>query len=110
MEDQFVVITDGENLMNVVLFWRNDVPTDWKQLKDAPDRRIAGMLPADMGDSELVALQSEQSVIVMGYGALVVNNTLRNIPWYLPERASSLMISLVGSNPEYQPYGVQKFF
>jgi hypothetical protein len=103
------VITDGENLLNVVLFWRNDIPTDWKQLKDAPDRRIAGMLPADMGDPELAALQSEQSVIVKGYGALVVNNTPRNIPWYLPERASTLMISMAGSHPEYQPYGVQKF-
>ena len=108
-EDQFVVITDGENLMNVVLFWRNDIPDDWQPVDGAPDRRIAGMLPANMGDPELPALQSEQSVIVMGYGALVVNNTPRNIPWYLPERASTLMISMLGSNPDYQPYGVQKF-
>jgi hypothetical protein len=108
-EDQFVVITDGEDLMNVVLFWRNDIPEGWQPPEGAPDRRIAGMLPANMGDPELAALQSEQSVIVMGHGALVVNNTPRNIPWYLPERASTLMISLPGSNPEYQPYGIQKF-
>jgi hypothetical protein len=108
-EDQFVVITDGENLMNVVLFWRNEIPGDWQPPKGAPDRRIAGMLPANMGDPQLAALQSEQSVIVAGYGALVVNNTPRNIPWYLPERASTLMISMLGSNPDYQPYGIQKF-
>ena len=108
-EDQFVVITDGEDLMNVVLFWRNGIPEDWKQLQGAPDRRIAGMLPVDMGDPELAALQSEQSVVVKGYGALVVNNTPRNIPWYLPEQASTLMISMAGSHPEYQPYGVQQF-
>jgi hypothetical protein len=108
-EDQFVVITDGENLMNVVLFWRDEIPPGWQPPQGAPDRRIAGMLPANMGDPQLLALQSEQSVIVEGYGALVVNNTPRNIPWYLPEKASTLMISLLGSNPEYQPYGVQKF-
>ena len=39
----------------------------------------------------------------------MVNSTPRNIPWYLPEQASALMISMAGSNPEYQPYGVQKF-
>ena len=108
-EDQFVVITDGENLMNVVLFWRNAIPEDWESVEGAPDRRIAGLLPANMGDPGLAALQSEQSVIVAGYGALVVNNTPRNIPWYLPEKASTLLIALLGSNPEHQPYGVQKF-
>lgn len=108
-EDRFVVITDGEDLMNVVLFWRDEIPQGWEPPAGAPDARIAGMLPANMGDPELKALQSEQSVIVAGYGAFVVNNTPRNIPWYLPERAATLMISFTGSNPEYQPYGVQKF-
>ena len=42
------------------------------------------MLPADMGDPDLREIQSEQSVVVAGYGALVVNNVPRNVPWYLP--------------------------
>ncbi len=108
-EDRFVVITDGEPLMNVVLFWRDGVPEDWEVLPDASDRRVAGVLPADMGDSELQEIQSEQSVVVAGYGALVVNNVGRNAPWYLPARASMLLISYLGSAPRYQPYGVQKF-
>lgn len=108
-EDPFVVITDGEPLMNLVLFWRNEIPQDWQRLPGAPDRRIAGMLPVNMGDPMLSELQSEQSVVVAGYGALVVNNTPRNIPWYLPKRAGSLLISMLGSNPEHQPYGVQRF-
>ncbi len=108
-EDRFVVITDGEPLMNVVLFWRAAIPDDWEMLSGAPDRRIAGMLPADMGDSELKEIQSEQSVVVAGYGALVVNNVPRNVPWYLPSRAATLLISYLGSEPRYQPYGVQKF-
>jgi len=108
-EDRFVVITDGEDLMNVVLFWRDAIPADWKGLPGSPDRRIAGMLPADMGDEDLKEIQSEQSVVVAGYGALVVNNVTRNVPWYLPSRARSLLISYLGSSPRYQPYGVQKF-
>ncbi len=108
-EDQFVVITDGETLMNIVLFWRDAIPDTWQQLPGAPARRIAGILPVDMDDPELQAIQSEQSVVVFGYGALVVNNNPRGIPWYLPSQAESLLISLLGSNPEYQPFGVQKF-
>ena len=36
-----------------------------------------------MGDY-FTQIQSEQSV-VSGYGAMVVNNAPRNVPWYLPE-------------------------
>ncbi|MFT4518222.1 MAG: hypothetical protein ACI9JM_000603 [Halioglobus sp.] len=108
-EDQFVVITDGQLQMNVVLFWRNGIPKDWKQLADAPDRRIAGQAAVTMGDDSLTDIQSEQSVVVAGYGAMVVNNHPRNIPWYLPGRAASLLISYLGSNQRHQPYGVQKF-
>ena len=91
--------------MNVVLFWRDEIPVDWKQLDGAPNRRIAGQQPVTMNDPELTQIQSEQSVVVAGYGALVVNNHPRNIPWYLPEQAGSLLISLLGSNPRHQPYG-----
>lgn len=108
-EDRFVVITDGEELMNVVLFWRDAIPDDWARLENAPDRRIAGMLPANMWLPGLKEIQSEQSVVVAGYGALVVNNVPQNVPWYLPKAARSLLISYLGSEPTYQPYGVQKF-
>lgn len=108
-EDPFVVITDGQPQMNVVLFWRNGIPEDWQQLEDAPSRRIAGQMPVNMGDPELTKIQSEQSVVVAGYGALVVNNHPRNVPWYMPKQAASLLISFLGSNPRHQPYGVQKF-
>jgi hypothetical protein len=108
-EDRFVVITDGEDLMNVVLFWRDAIPADWEGRPNSPDRRIAGMLPADMGDANLKEIQSEQSVVVAGYGALVVNNVPRNVPWYVPSRARALLVSYLGSSPRYQPFGVQKF-
>ncbi|MEH6592055.1 MAG: hypothetical protein V7746_17460 [Halioglobus sp.] len=108
-EDQFVVITDGQPQMNVVLFWRDGIPTDWQQLPGTPDRRIAGQKPVTMDNEALTQIQSEQSVVVAGYGAMVVNNHPRNIPWYVPTRAASLLISYLGSNPRHQPYGVQKF-
>ena len=108
-EDRFVVITDGEHMMNVVLYWRDEIPEDWQALDTAPDRRIAGMLPATMGNPELKEIQSEQAVVVAGYGALVVNNIPRNSPWWLPEQADRLLISYLGSSPNHQPYGVQKF-
>ncbi len=108
-EDQFVVITDGEPLMNVVLFWRNGIPDDWTTLPGAPHRRIAGMQPADMGNQGLKEVQSEQAVVVAGYGALVVNNEPRDAPWWLPSRAHRLLVSYLGSAPAHQPYGVQKF-
>ena len=108
-EDQFVVITDGQPQMNMLLFWRKGIPENWKQLPDAPSRRIAGQLPVTMGNPLLEQIQSEQSVVVSGYGAMVVNNAPRNVPWYLPERATGLLVGYLGSNPEYQPYGLQKF-
>jgi hypothetical protein len=108
-EDRFVVITDGAKRMNVTLFWRDDIPAGWHTLPGTPSRRIAGLRPVTMGDPALSEIQSEQSVVVAGYDALVVNNQPRNVPWYLPERAQPLLISYLGSNPKYQPYGVQKF-
>ena len=48
-------------------------------------------------------------MVVSGYGAMVVDNTPRNIPWYLPERARGLLVGYLGSNPEHQPCGLQKF-
>lgn len=108
-EDRFVVITDGDAVMNLTLFWRDEIPADWEALPGGLDRRIAGSLPANMGDRALASIQSEQSVVVAGYGAAVVNNVPRNVPWYVPARAEGAVAGLLGSHPDYQPFGVQKF-
>lgn len=108
-EDRFVVLTDGDALMNVVLFWRDAIPPDWQQLPGTPSRRIAGQLPADMGDPMRTAIQSEQSVVVAGYGALVVNNEPASIPAGFPPVAVRLLVSYLGDDPAYTPHGVQKF-
>ena len=110
-EDRFVVITDGDIRMNVTLFWRDDLPTSWKQLPDAPSRRIAGQAPVNMGALDVQEIQTEQSVVIAGYGAMVVNNRPRNVPFFYPKksRALSVLIGPFGNNPKFQPFGVQKF-
>jgi hypothetical protein len=108
-EDRFVVITDGEKLMNVVLFWRDAIPPDWRQLRGAPSRRVAGQLPATMGDASRTAIQSEQSVVVAGYGALVVNNEPASVPAGFPAAAIRLLVSYLGNDPAFTPHGLQKF-
>lgn len=110
-EDRFVVLTDGDIRMNVVLMWRDAIPEDWQHLDSAPSRRIAGQAPADMGAQKVTEIQSEQTVIVAGYGALVVNNTPRNTPFFMPTEGvgRGATIGPLGSNPKFQPFGVQKF-
>ena len=106
-EDQFVVITDGDEVMNMVLFWRNEIPEDWQQLPDAPSRRIAGMLRADIGQEDAEAVQTEQSVVVGGYGAFVVNNAPASKP--IGKAPDGAYVGLAGHHPDYTPHGVQKF-
>ena len=106
-EDKFVVITDGDEVMNMVLFWRDQIPHDWEQLPDAPTRRIAGMLRADIGFDDAEAVQTEQSVVVGGYGAFVVNNAPASKP--VSKAPDGAYVGLAGHHPDYTPHGVQKF-
>jgi hypothetical protein len=108
-EDRFVTITDGETLMNVVLYWRDRIPSDWTPLPGAPSPRIAGMLPATMGDPSRTSIQSEQAVVVSGYGALVVNNEPASIPPGFPAAAVRLLVAYLGNDPAFTPHGLQKF-
>ena len=73
--DRLVVITDGSRRMNLVAFWRDEIPQDFVQQDGTQSRRIAGQIPVTCGYSQLPTwIQSEQSVVVSGYGAFVVNN------------------------------------
>ena len=108
-EDEFVVITDGDPLMNMTYFWRKEIPAGWQQLPGTLSRRVAGKLPASFGNDELQFVQSEQSVVVSGYGAVVVNNEPRNVPDTAPAQAIRLYASFLGNDPLFQPYGMQKF-
>lgn len=73
--DKLVVITDGSNNMNLVAFWRDQIPAGFQQKPGTKSRRIADQIKITAGYKQPPAfLQSEQSVSVNGYGAFVVNN------------------------------------
>ena len=108
-EDRFVVITDGDTVMNMTYFWRDEIPEGWEQIEGTPSPRIAGQLPANFGNPAAEEAQSEQSVVVAGYGAVVVNNQPRNVPEGFTGQAVMLFSSFLGNDPLFQPFGMQKF-
>jgi hypothetical protein len=106
-DDRFVVITDGQKLMHMVLFWRDEIPPDWKGL-EGRDRRIAAEVPVTFG-FETDESYSEQSVLVMGCSAAITNNRLGlRLLDYLPERMQPFTM-LLSNFPGVAPYGVEKF-
>ncbi|MCD9624677.1 hypothetical protein [Rhabdothermincola salaria] len=106
--DRFVVFTDGEDVMNVVLMWRDEIPAGWTPPEGAPSERIAGQVRADIGDPTRTAVQTEQSVVVGGYGALVVNNDPSSIPDGFPPAATRILAGYAGADPDFTPKGLQK--
>lgn len=106
-DDRFVVITDGQKLMHMVLFWRDEIPEDWKGL-EGRDRRIAAEVPVTFG-FETDESYSEQSVLVRNCSAAITNNRLGlRILDLLPERLQPFSM-LVSNLPGVAPYGVEKF-
>ncbi len=102
-QDKFVCITDGMDLMNIVIFWRDGIPSDWEQVVGTKDLRIAAQVPVTFGDPDTAYSMSEQSVCIRGYGALVVNNQLAT-NW----GSDALNMLLSGVIPN-APYGAEKF-
>ena len=102
-KDKLVVITDGAKRMNLVAFWRDEIPEGSK--------RIAGQIPVTCGlptDTEWI--QSEQSVVIYGYGAFVVNNIPETVDPELEATGMNkiLQVSLMG--PAYNTsYGAERF-
>lgn len=76
-EDKLVLITDGSNRMKLVAFWRDEIPAEARVVEGALSPRIADQKPVRAGISEQRPwLQSEQTIIVSGMGAFVVNNLI----------------------------------
>lgn len=88
-DDRLVVIGDGSNRMKVVAFWRDRIPPSFKQRPGAKSRRIADQVQITGGlPASTPWVQSEQSVVVNGYGAFVVNNV---IPQGHPDKLVDVM-------------------
>jgi len=102
-QDKFVVITDGARIMNLVLFWRDEIPDDWEQMPGTKDRRIAAQVPVTYGFPDIDLTWSEQSVLVRGYSAFVVNDVLK-------KTHPNIVVNVVMSGePDWAPYGCEKF-
>ncbi len=100
-DDRLVLITDGAQQMNLVAFWRDEIPEG--------SERIAGQIPVTCGFTTLPDwIQSEQSVVVSGYGAFVVNNMPNSVSDDLIGQNKLLQVSLMG--PAYETsYGAERF-
>lgn len=112
-DDRFVVITDGQALMNLVLFWRDEIPEGWEPIAPGKDPRIACEVPVDFGTGVTEAI-SEQSVAVRGYAAVVVNDLLTDPTINPPSMldlgavAQNLVSALEGGIAEKAPFGVER--
>ena len=96
-EDKLVVITDGADRMNIVAFWRDEIPADFKQQEGTKSNRIAGQMPITAGlPADTKWIQSEQSVVVNGYGAFVVNNIVNEAP-------KDRMVGVIALGPVIKP-------
>ena len=107
--DRFVVIGDGDEVVNITLFWRDAIPDDWECLPGAPSRRIAGLGPAHMGDPERPEIQTEQSITVAGWGAMTVDNEPASRPDWLPQRGARLLCFFLGHHDRFRPSGMHKY-
>jgi hypothetical protein len=103
-DDTFVVITDGEAVMNIVLMWRGEIPEDWQQIPGTKSRRIAAQVPITFGLPNPENSLTEQSVLVQGYGAFVVNNLMQSY-----EGLTKGQTALLSGEPGWAPYGCEKF-
>jgi hypothetical protein len=109
-DDRFVVITDGQELMHLVLMWRDEIPNSWRPVRKGADRRIACEIPVTFGDESADRSLSEQSVLVRGNSAVVVNNLQRLDPVVsqLPPQVAPYS-QLASGLPGNAPTGVERF-
>lgn len=109
-DDRFVVITDGQELMHLVLMWRDRVPGDWRRIRPGASRRIACEIPVTFGDPTARRSLSEQSVLVRDHSAVVVNNLMPLDPVLSMLPAPLAPVSqLLSGLPGNEPRGIERF-
>lgn len=97
--DKLVVIADAaEAGANAVAFWRDAIPTDFKQKPGTKSRRIA-----DQARIEISKLTIEPSPNVLGYGVAFLNSTY---PKPLPAGPGN---AFTGGITRPAPLGIEKF-
>ncbi len=108
-QDKFVVIADGQRVMNILLLWRDEIPADYAGLKGR-DRRVAAELPLNFGKCNPDKASTEQSILVSGYGAFVVSNDYGQ---RLPEVEVNGLVGkyriAISNKEKVVPRGIEKF-
>lgn len=109
-DDRFVVITDGQELMHLVLMWRDRIPHGWRPIHKGADRRIACEIPVTFGDDSADRSLSEQSVLVRGHSSVVVNNLqqLDPVTGQFPPQVAPYS-QLLSGLPGNAPAGIERF-
>ena len=109
-DDRFVVITDGRELMHLVLFWRDEVPDGWEPVAAGADRRIACQVPVTFGDPDATRSLSEQSVLVRGHATVHVSDLLVDDSAFagIGGTTASALAALEGGNPAQAPTGIER--
>ena len=69
-EDHLVVIADATKGNNMMAFWRDQIPADWKGIPGF-DRRVAGITKVKFGVYPDEEPQIENGLVVLGYGAFL---------------------------------------
>ena len=101
-EDKLVVISDGnEDHAQIVAFWRDDIPGDFKQKPGTQSRRIADQIPYSLSKTTV-----EASPTIYGYGVLVVNSTY---PEPGPISMDLISNAFLAGTTRNAPLGAQKY-
>ncbi len=108
-DDKFVVIADGQQLMNLLLIWRDEIPPGWVPIAPGRDPRIACEVPIQFGNPAITEAISEQSIAIRGYSAIVVNDVVDN-PTIVPGSpiGQNLASALEGGIPAKAPVGMER--
>jgi len=101
-EDKLVIISDGNpHNSQVVAFWRNEIPADFKQKAGTQSRRIADQIPFKLSKTTV-----EASPVVYGNGLLVVNSTY---PEPGPIPMDLISNAFLAGTTRQPPKGIQKY-
>ncbi len=99
-EDKLVIIADAdEKGTNLVAYWRNEIPADFKQKPGTVSRRIA-----DQINIKISFLTIEPSPNVLGYDVAVLNTSYPE-----PVKASPWGNALLSGITRKPPLGIEKF-
>ncbi|MFM8268597.1 MAG: hypothetical protein ACKN9V_00260 [Pseudomonadota bacterium] len=104
-QDKLVIIADGDKRMNIIAFWRDQIPKNWKPIPGFSER-VAGITPILFGDPARERSITDQSLLVRGYEAVAVNNDYGDHP---ADVWSNFWIILWSNYKDYAPYGIEKF-